>query len=263
VGWVIYYRFNKIEQVLKVVNGKFKNLQKQCINNSKALRGEGSLKQIEKLVQLFEANRNEENAVPMQKYMKDQFPFLGIKTPERRQLLKQFFNETGILKEPFQPDFVIALWEKDEREYQNVALDYIGRSIKKLGITNLPLMEKLITTKSWWDTVDMLAQHPIGKIAEDFPEVIPETIEGWAYGDNMWLNRTAILFQMRYKEETNEELLYRYINQNSDSKEFFIQKAIGWALREYSKTNPESVKQFIKNNDLPKLSIREGSKYLK
>lgn len=80
-------------------------------------------------------------------------------------------------------------------------------------------------------------------------------------GDELWLQRSAILFQLKYKEKTNETLLYRYIRQNTDSKEFFIQKAVGWALREYSKTNPESVKHFIEENRLPKLSIREGSKY--
>lgn len=198
----------------------------------------------------------------MQKYMKDQFPFLGIKTPLRKELMKQFYQQTGLLKEAFHGDFILALWEKDDREYQYAALDYIGRTLKKLGKDDLPLMEKLITTKSWWDTVDMLAQHPVGTIAQAFPEVIPETIEEWAYRENMWLQRTAILFQLKYKEKTDEQLLYRYIKKNSGSKEFFIQKAIGWALREYSKTNPESVKQFIAENDLPKLSIREGSKYL-
>ena len=217
---------------------------------------------IDHLVPLFEANRNEDQAGPMKKYMKDHFPFLGIKKPARSELMKQFFNESGILKEAFQKEFVQSLWYKEEREYQYAALDYIGRIGKKLEKADLPLMEQLITTKSWWDTVDMLAQHPVGTIALKFPDVIPESIEKWAYGTNMWLNRTAILFQLKYKENTDEELLYRYIKKNAKSKEFFIQKAIGWALREYSKTNPSSVKLFIEGNDLPKLSIREGSKYL-
>nr|WP_313897794.1 DNA alkylation repair protein [Bacillus litorisediminis] len=220
------------------------------------------LTKIDRLVELFEANRNPEHAIPMQNYMKNNFPFLGIKTPKRRELVKQYFQETQILKEPFQHELVLALWVQEEREYQNAALDYIGRSIKKLTKEDLPLIQKLITTKSWWDTVDMLAQHPVGKIANDFPEVIHEKIEGWACGGHLWLQRTSILFQLRYKENTDEALLYRYILQNADSKEFFIQKAIGWALREYSKTNPASVKKFIQENELPKLSIREGSKYL-
>ncbi len=217
---------------------------------------------IELLVHLFEANRNKENAIPMQKYMKNHFPFLGIKTPKRRELMKQFFQESGILKEGLQTNFIEALWKLEEREYQYAALDYIERSIKKLDKSHLPLFEKLITTKSWWDSVDALAPKPVGTIAASFPEIIPQTIEGWAYENHLWLNRAAILFQLKYKEKTDENLLYRYILQNKESKEFFIQKAIGWALREYSKTNPESVKQFIEANKLPKLSIREGSKYL-
>ncbi|HHY36598.1 MAG TPA: DNA alkylation repair protein [Firmicutes bacterium] len=214
------------------------------------------------MISLFKENRNRENAVPMAKYMKNQFPFLGIKTPARRKLMMLFYQESGILTEPFQEDLVLALWEQEEREYQYAALDYIGRSLKKLGKRDLPLLEKLITTKSWWDTVDMLAQHPVGTIALKYPEVIPATIVGWAFGNHLWLQRAALLFQLKYKERTDEELLYTFIKYHSASKEFFIQKAIGWALREYSKTNPQSVRDFIANNELPKLSVREGSKYI-
>ncbi|HHU30814.1 MAG TPA: DNA alkylation repair protein [Firmicutes bacterium] len=220
------------------------------------------MKSINTLISLFEANRNEEQAVPMAKYMKNKFPFLGIKTPARKKLLQKFYEESGILREAFQKDFVLALWQQDEREYQYAAISYICRSLNKLNKNDLPLMEKLITTKSWWDTVDTLAQHPVGTIARNYPEVVPETIEGWAYGSQMWLQRSAILFQLKYKEKTDEKLLYRFIKQNSGSREFFIQKAIGWALREYSKTNPDSVKKFIAENELPKLSVREGSKYI-
>ncbi|KON86038.1 DNA alkylation repair protein [Sporosarcina globispora] len=217
---------------------------------------------IRLLIELFEKNKDEEKAIPMQNYMKNNFPFLGIKSPERRALLKEFFNETGLLKLEFNPAFVEALWDMEEREYQAAALDYIGKFTRKLDKSHLALVEKLITTKSWWDTVDMLATHAVGAIAAKNPEVIPEKIEGWATSKNMWLRRTAILFQLKYKTRTDEDLLYRYILSNNDSKEFFIQKAIGWALREYSKTNPESVKKFIESNTLAKLSIREGSKYL-
>lgn len=210
----------------------------------------------------FENNRNELQAEPMKKYMKNLFPFLGIKKPERVRLMKSFFQQTGILKTDFQPDFVQQLWELPEREYQYAALDYIGKSLKKLDDRHLSLMEKLITSKSWWDTVDMLAQKPVGTIAKMHPKVILETINGWAFGENIWLRRAAILFQLKYKEQTDEQLLYQYIIHNSDSQEFFIQKAIGLALREYSKTNPQSVKTFIHSHPLPSLSVREGKKYL-
>jgi 3-methyladenine DNA glycosylase AlkD len=220
------------------------------------------LQAIDHLISLFKENRNRENAVPMAKYMKNQFPFLGIKTPARRRLMRLFYQESGILTEPFQEDLVLDLWEQEEREYQYAALDYIRCSLKKLDKTDLPLLEKLLTTKSWWDTVDNLAQHPVGTIALKYPEVIPATIVGWAFGNHLWLQRAALLFQLKYKERTDERLLYAFIKRHSASKEFFIQKAIGWALREYSKTNPESVRKFIANNELPKLSVREGSKYI-
>lgn len=214
------------------------------------------------LVNLFEQNRDKEKAIPMQNYMKNHFSFLGIKSPERRELEKQFFKESGILKKEFQQEFVKALWKKEEREYQYAALDYIEKSLKKIDKQHLPFMEELIITKSWWDTVDVIAPKPVGTIASNHPEVISETVEGWAYGDHLWLRRSAILFQLKYKDRTDKELLFRYISQNKESKEFFIQKAIGWALREYSKTNPESVKNFIESTTLSNLSVREGSKYI-
>jgi 3-methyladenine DNA glycosylase AlkD len=217
---------------------------------------------VNQLVGLFEKNRNEENAIPMQKYMRDQFLFLGIKTPERKEILKEFFQESFILKEPFQPEFVQALWEKEEREYQYAALVYMERLVKKLDRSDLPLLEQFIMTKSWWDTVDVLSPKLVGHIAAEYPEVIRSTIDGWAVSEHIWLRRAAILFQLKYKDKTNEELLYKYIQQNAQEKEFFIRKAIGWALREYSKTNPSSVRTFIDTHTLSNLSIREGSKYI-
>lgn len=216
---------------------------------------------IEKLTALFEKNRNDDNAGPMKKYMKDHFPFLGIKSPLRKELEKQFFKETEILKEDCSKDFVVGLWKKDEREYLYTAITYIGKYIKKLQKDIIPFLEELITNKSWWDSVDSIAPL-VGELARKYPEVIKETIDRWCVDDNLWLRRSAILFQLKYKNQTNEALLYDYIVKNAHSNEFFIQKAIGWALREYSKTNPVSVKAFIEGNKLASLSVREGSKYL-
>ncbi|MEH7237468.1 DNA alkylation repair protein [Bacillus sp. JJ1562] len=220
------------------------------------------MNELNYLVELFEKNRNDGNAVPMQNYMKNLFPFLGIKTPLRRQLTRDFYKETGILRQEINLELVNQLWMKDEREYQYAAQDYLVKSIKKINISHLAFIENLITTKSWWDTVDLLAPHLVGKIAIETPSIIEDKIEKWACSDNIWLKRSSILFQLKYKEETNETYLYKYITANANSKEFFIQKAIGWALREYSKTNPDSVRQFINETTLSKLSIREGSKYI-
>jgi 3-methyladenine DNA glycosylase AlkD len=198
----------------------------------------------------------------MEKYMRHQFPFLGIKAPLRKQLMRQFYKESKIKKEPFQPEFVRSLWALDEREYQLAAMEYLAVSLKRLEKHDIDLLEEVIATKSWWDTVDMLAQKPVAEIARIYPEVIEERIEDWNKGDHLWLQRSSILFQLKYKEQTDEKLLYRFILTHADSDEFFLQKAIGWALREYSKTNPDSVKDFIENHPLSKLSVREGSKYL-
>ncbi|MEC1521977.1 DNA alkylation repair protein [Neobacillus niacini] len=216
---------------------------------------------LERLTLLYEEHRNEENAGPMKKYMKDHFPFLGMKSPLRKELEKEFFKETEILKKPFNQEFVEELWEKDEREYQYTAITYMGKFVKKLPKDSIAFIEQLITTKSWWDSVDSIVPL-VGELARRYPEVIEETINSWAVDDNVWLRRTAILFQLKFKQQTNEELLYEYITKNAGSKEFFIEKAIGWALREYSKTNPVSVKKFIEGHVLASLSVREGSKYL-
>lgn len=222
------------------------------------------MRPVERLTAMLEQHRNEERALPMRKYMKDHFPFLGIPTPERRQIVTAFFGESGMLVHSFQPDFVWACWEKEEREYQYAALDYIGKMKKKLAKRDLPFLETLIVTKSWWDTVDALAPHPVGWIARQYPEVVHETIDGWAESDQLWLRRSAILFQLAFKERTDEALLYRYIRQNADSKQFFIRKAMGWALREYAKTNPESVKRFVQahEHELPTLTVREAIRRL-
>jgi len=258
---VFDYRNRQDKSLLRLSTGKAFTIN-GIIRGVSVRKGETIMEKIDLLISFFEANRNEDNAIPMQKYMKDHFPFLGIKTPERRGLMKQFYQKTGILEEELQTNFIELLWEKNEREYQYAALDYINRVLKKVNVDHLPLLENLITSKSWWDTVDTIAPHPVGKIARETPRILDDTIEGWSKSGNLWLRRSAILFQLRYKEETDETRLYRYILTNADSKEFFIQKAIGWALREYSKTNPSSVKSFIENHSLAKLSIREGSKYI-
>jgi 3-methyladenine DNA glycosylase AlkD len=122
-------------------------------------------------------------------------------------------------------------------------------------------IEKLITTKSWWDSVDAI-NIVVGHIAMKYPEVKEGILSKWKKSDNIWLNRVSIVFQLKYKEKTDTEFLSKAILHNSKTDEFFINKAIGWALREYSKTNKEWVRNFIESHELSKLSVREGSKYI-
>jgi 3-methyladenine DNA glycosylase AlkD len=214
------------------------------------------------LLILLRDHSHTELARQMEAYMKNKYRFLGIQSPLRRSLSMPMLKDWGMYKLPIQPEFVRMLWDQEEREFQNVALDYLTNHVKRLEYEHIHLLHELIISKSWWDTVDGIAVGLVGNLASRFPKLIPEFLDPWSKDENMWLRRTAILFQLHYKEQTDEQILYHYIRQNADSKEFFIQKSIGWALREYSKTNPSSVQDFIESNTLAKLSVREGSKYL-
>jgi 3-methyladenine DNA glycosylase AlkD len=121
----------------------------------------------------------------------------------------------------------------------------------------------LITTKSWWDTVDAIANHNVGQLLRQYPDSRDRTLTPWRQSENIWLRRTAILFQLSYKTATDADLLFAIATENRESSEFFIQKAIGWALREYSKTAPDAVQTFVATAELAPLSQREALKWLK
>ena len=210
------------------------------------------------LIHRMEAQKDPQTAKAMSSYMRDQFPFLGIKTPQRREMVKEFLKLY-----PPEKEWISILWDLPEREYQYTALDILLKMRKTLEPKDLTLIESFILNRSWWDTVDLLASNAAGFLLHNAPHLQVEFGEKWIHSDNLWLNRTAILFQLHYKQDTDEALLYRYILAHADSPEFFLQKAIGWALREYSKTNPNSVIDFIGKEDLKPLSIREGLKWIR
>lgn len=211
----------------------------------------------------FEANANPADAAPMKKYMREQFEFLGIKTPLRRKLIKAFYAEHGLPPLAELQALVRQLWEIPYREYQYTALEFLTRRRRHLTPDYLPLLERLITSKSWWDTVDGLAAHQVGGLFARFPEIRDTHIGRWRRQENIWLRRTTLLFQLRYKEKTDEDLLFALIEENLADKEFFIQKAIGWSLREYSKSNPTAVQQFVAVTELSPLAQREALKWMK
>lgn len=202
-----------------------------------------------------------EQAIKMSAYMRDQFPFLGIRSPKRKALCKKYFKQA---KKEKQVDwsFVYNCWKQDYREYQYVATDYLLLMKKDLTVSDVPKIKELAISKSWWDTIDGL-DGVIGEIALSYPEV-NETMLEWSTDENFWLKRIAIDHQLSRKAKTNTDLLEEIIKNNFGQTEFFINKAIGWSLREYSKTNPEWVRDFIKNyhEKLAPLSIKEASKYL-
>ncbi|MCR8645121.1 DNA alkylation repair protein [Paenibacillus sp. N1-5-1-14] len=211
---------------------------------------------------VLEQHRDAEQAEPMSRYMKDLFPFLGIRTPVRDELTKQFIAEHGLPALEELSLIARELWQLPEREYAYVAIFLIGKYQKKLQPQHLDLLVELITTKSWWDTVDLLASNAVGSILRKHPELLPAYPDQWIHSSNMWLARTALLYQLKYKTHTDEERLFRYIQTCASSKEFFIQKSIGWALREYSKTAPEQVIAFVQKETLAPLSRREALRWL-
>jgi 3-methyladenine DNA glycosylase AlkD len=212
---------------------------------------------ISNIQEALEPLKNAEQAIAMSAYMRDQFAFLGIPTPARVKASKPILQAS--LKAGFQADFVCDLWKLEEREYQYIACDYLFLHRKNLTDTHLDLIEYCVTHKSWWDTIDSLDQT-VGEIALRFPEAVTR-LETWSTHENFWLRRIAIQHQLAYKDKTNQERLFQFILANINETEFFIRKSIGWALREYSYHNPETVKNFVSTHpELSGLSKREALK---
>ena len=213
------------------------------------------------LLMELDAAKNPHKAGPMEAYMRHQFPFLGIAAPERNALYKKYFPSAKKTK-IIDWDFVDTCWEKEPREYQYVAANYLKTMQSYLTESDLPKLECLVVTKSWWDTVDIL-DRVVGSLVYDKPE-LGEIILQWSLSDNIWLRRVAINHQLLRKEKTDVQLMEKILLNNLNQTEFFINKAIGWALRDYSKTNPDWVASFIEKNKerMAELSIKEASKYL-
>ena len=213
-----------------------------------------------KIVDIYEKNANRELALRMESYMKNHFSFLGIPKPLRAQLSKPFLKEKTKVK-IIDWDFVFQMFEKSEREFQYLAMEYLRKLEKTLQKSDIEMLEKLIKTKSWWDSVDALAPL-VGVLCQKHPVLKEEVLMNWMESSDIWLKRVSIIFQLKYKDQTDTEFLKKAILRNNMTKEFFLNKAIGWALRQYSKFNPDWVKIFISTHSLSPLSIREGSKYL-
>ena len=197
------------------------------------------------------------------KYMKNKFIFLGIKRPLRNKLQKEFLKQYGMPEVEKIPKIIDELWLLPEREFQYAAMDILVKIKNKLPESSIKIFERIIVTKSWWDTVDLIAGKLVSIHFQRYPELRDKHISKWMTSNNIWLQRTCLLFQLHYKENTDETLMGSIIMSLNTSKEFFIQKAIGWALREYSKTNAEAVINFVANNELAPLSKREALKWLK
>lgn len=196
----------------------------------------------------------------MKAYMRHQFEFYGVAMAERRKICKSFIKSNPLSSVTEVEKIVKQAWNEPQREWQYFAIELLAHYKKKWKESTIKIIEYCITNKSWWDTVDAMADEWSGVFFKIFPEQIPVITGRWNRSENMWLQRTSLLFQKKYKEGTDTALLSKYIKQLSTSEEFFIRKAIGWILREYAKTNPAWVKDFIGKNKLSPLSKREAIK---
>ncbi|MEZ4986747.1 MAG: DNA alkylation repair protein [Saprospiraceae bacterium] len=213
--------------------------------------------------QLLEANANPAYAPAMEAYMRHKFPFFGINSPLRKSLVQQLLKKHGLPPATEWMELAgLCFQPGNPRELQYLLGDILIPKKKQLGEDWLPMLTSLIQTLSWWDTVDWLAPHLAASVLFRHPHLMEATTHEWITSDNIWLQRSAIIFQLHAKEQTRSDLLFAYILHQSHSREFFVQKGAGWALRQYSKTNPQAVRAFIHAHELPALTVKEGSKYI-
>ncbi|NCC72479.1 MAG: DNA alkylation repair protein [Sphingobacteriia bacterium] len=210
----------------------------------------------------YERFRDEAGARQQKAYMRNQFEFFGINSPDRRQIYREILSRFRVISQTDIEPIIREIWRLPEREYQYFGMHLADKFISKADHHFLKTIELMITCKSWWDTVDMVASHVAGTFFSRFPGLIYPVISQWMESGNIWLQRSSVLFQLRYKGKTDTDLLFRLIRELTPHEDFFIRKAIGWALREYSKTNPQLVIDFVRNEPLSPLSRKEALKVI-
>jgi 3-methyladenine DNA glycosylase AlkD len=200
-------------------------------------------------------------APTMAAYMKHRFDFFGAKAPRRRAATRATMATAQLASGDELIDFARACWEEPEREFQYVAQDALGANVARLESRHLPAIRGLVTTRSWWDTVDALAAWTVGGLVRADPSLAAE-MDQWIDDDDIWVARSAILHQLRWKEATDADRLFDYAARRAGDTEFFIRKAIGWALRQYARTDPDAVRNFVDAHELSDLTRREALKHL-
>lgn len=219
---------------------------------------------ITELQNLFQENANPERALQQKAYMKDKFAYYGLTSPQRRLLQKPFLTKQYLPKKDIAFQICRQLWQKPQREFHYFSLELLNKYQKQVDKKDIALFEWLILHNSWWDTIDFIAPNLVGNYFRKFPETRKQITQKWLASNNIWLQRSCLIFQLKYKTETDSILLGQCIQNLKGTKEFFINKAIGWALRQYSRTNSIWVIDFVKNNqDLSNLSKKEALRLLK
>lgn len=252
-----------------VSTAESKKKRRKVANDDLTLGNEGSKSNkvttlVEKVGRELRKNADPERSQPMKKYMRDKFEFFGLSSPLRKSVCKEFLQQKLSPQETRK--FVALLWAKPQREFQYFAVDYLEKHMDTSAEfeANIECVKGLITSKSWWDTVDALASKIVGGLVKKHRDDGKNVMEEWIDHENMWLRRTAILHQLSYKEETDEEVLFRFCSLRAQEEEFFIRKAIGWALRQYAWTSGSSVKKYLLKHkkELSSLSFKEAAKHL-
>ncbi len=212
----------------------------------------------------FKALSNPKKARGMAAYMKTEMPFYGVQKPARVLVLREVAERFPVTSKRGYRSAVLALWKQPHREEKYAALHVARYSKKFVEPDSLTLYERLIREGAWWDFVDEVAVQIVGRVLLAHPKETWPTIDEWSDHEDMWLRRSAIISQIKLKDQTDEERLFRFCRARASEKEFFIRKAIGWALREYSKTEPKAVHRFLLKNrkKLSPLSLREGAKQI-
>lgn len=217
---------------------------------------------IADLLLAYESNANRTKAFEMKAYMRNRYEFFGLPMPLRRKIALTFMKQLLAIKDDHFEEIIRTLWNHPNREVHYFAMEYAFKAKKMWTKDSIQIFEWMITTNSWWDTVDYIASNLIGNFFTKYPDLIKPTIQRWNNSDNFWLHRVTLIFQLKYGAKTDADLLFRQCKKYANSEEFFIRKAIGWALRQYSKFNPKDVSKFIQSNKLSTLSVKEGSKYI-
>lgn len=208
----------------------------------------------------LETHSNPNIAPDQARYMRNLFPFYGLEAPRRMAIFREFIRKNGLPDDQPWQTVVQYMFTLPEREWQYLALEIAKKYRKKWTESDLELFETLIVTKSWWDSVDAISSDLVGALLENRAEWAPTAVQRWLASGNMWLQRTALIYQRKYKSKTNTEILIRSIRYCKSNNAFFIQKAIGWALRSYSYEDPEWVKTLIQTEGITGLAAREALK---
>jgi 3-methyladenine DNA glycosylase AlkD len=217
---------------------------------------------VKNLTGKFSAKADPERSLQMSKYMKNLFDYYGIQATRRREISRNFMREEEIPLKNELFDILKELWSVPQRECQYFGMELAARFTKETEKEDLKIYEWMILDKSWWDTVDFIAANLVGSYFLHFPEKTKPEMSKWLNSGNIWLQRATLIFQLKYKEKTDTELLSNHIYALREHPDFFIRKAIGWSLREYGKTNPGWVIEFVDRNELSPLSKREALKRL-